>query len=201
MTLRNEDTRTARVAVVAAALFVLAGLLGRCGAEPSPALAQAPGRPRWSHTSALMLAQAAVHEADWRALGDLGGIFQVVTNRRHEGETFAAALRRVMPNLAAGNTGRAWVLGLPVGPIHHSPPGWPWRLPAAHFSQDWMRLHDHAVSLLTGTQAPPCEGYPTRWFGRVCDRARLETALESGMWVEVPCGGTANAFLSAIDPD
>lgn len=201
-TLRREDARTARVALAAGLVFLLAASLGRCGPMPSPAAAQTSGRPRWAHTLALMFSQATVHEADWRALGDLGGIIQSVTNRRHEGETMAAALRRVMPNLAAGRTDRSWVLGLPVGPIVRNPAGWPWHLPAAHFSQDWQRLHDHAVALLAGTQAPPCEGYPTRWFGRVCDRDRLRAALDSGMWVEVECSPhTSNAFLQAIDAD
>lgn len=170
---------------------------------PAPAAAQdRPGRPRWLRTSAVMLSQAAVHEADWRALGDLGGIYQVVVNRQREGETFPAALRRVMPNLAAGNTGRSWVLGLPVGPIVRNPAGWPWRVHASHFSESWQRLHDHAVALLAGTQVPPCEGYPTRWFGRITDRDRLRAALDSGMWAEVECSPrTANAFLAPVDVD
>lgn len=198
MTLREQDRRTARVALAAGLLFALALSASMCGRRPAPALAQAP---RWQRTAALMLAQATVHEADWRAYGDLGAIYMTIEGSRRPGETFAQAIRRRMPNLAAGATPRSWVLGLPAGPILRNPAGWPWRVHASHYSEAWERLQGRAVSLLTGADHGPCEATPVRWVGRVSGRDTLANLLASGEWAEVACGGSANAYLIGTSRD
>lgn len=197
-TLQREDRRIARLALAVGLLFMLAAAIGHCGPEPAVALAQGP---RWHRTESVMLSQATVHEADWQSYGDLGAIYQTIEGSRRQGETFAQAIRRRMPNLAAGTTPRSWVLGLPVGPILRSPEGWPWRVPASHWSDRWERLQNRALGLLRGFEAGPCDGNPTRWLGRVSGRQRLDFLLASSLWVEVDCGETANSYLAPVDVD
>ena len=113
MTLRNEDTRTARVALAAAFLFILAAALGRCGAEPSPALAQAPGRPRWHRTPEETLAALCVNEAGWDSPGDCAAIYAVLANRaEREGVTWLRFMSWYSPRFWAGTGRNPWTYNL-----------------------------------------------------------------------------------------
>lgn len=159
--------------------------------------------PHFVRTDGLLAAQACVHEATWGGArsGDCGGIIQVVETRRRPGETFSSALRRTMPRFARGATDRAWVSELPYGPLTRDPVRWPFRVPAAHYSDAWRAVLHRVSEYMHGLEPMPCTPAPSAWFGRRTDGNVLAARLDSGRWREADCGETANAFLYAIDVD
>lgn len=156
----------------------------------------------------LLASQACVHEATWAGgtrTFDCGGIIQVVMNRRDDGETFEQSLAQTMPRFYGGRTSRAWVRELRAAPIRENPTGWPWSVPASHYSRSWRSVYARVDAHMSGAEPFPCSGAPTRWLGRVADSEMLARDLASGRWREARCGEargdeptTTNAFLERV---
>ena len=192
------------VLFVCAALVALALTFSGCPGVTAGSTAAAQAT-RYSLADALLAAQACVHEATWAGgrggTADCGGIIQVAEHSRAPGETFSSALRRRMPRFAAGTSDRAWVLGLPAGPLRVAPAGWPFRVPARHYAPAWSGVFARVSDYMHEREPLPCSPEPMGWFGRETDGDALAARLATGLWRESDCGTTHNAFVYQIDPD
>lgn len=171
-----------------------------------------PWSYHWTNEDRLAAAQACVSEASWagaRRAADCGGILQVTMTRRHRGESVREALVRTMPRFFGGRTSRAWVLALTARPIRVDPPGWPYEVPASHYSDSWRAVYARTQRFIDGEEPLPCAPTPNWWFGRVTDHEAITRALDRGR-VEVSCGepadgethATVNVFMAAaVDVD
>src|SRR6478609_2226640 len=115
--LQREDRRTARVALAAGLVFLLAASLGRCGPLPSPAAAQ--DRPRWHRTPEETLAALCVNEAGWDSPGDCAAIFAVLFNNGvNEGVPWLVFATWYSPRFFAGTGARPWTSHLRDSDAH-----------------------------------------------------------------------------------
>lgn len=163
----------------------------------------------------LWLARVCVHEASWSALdgaNDCAAMHQVFLSLAEEMDernprrehTVVDAIRVYSPRFSAGTTSRAWTRWLT--PLGREPHGWPrvWiardgrvlpHPPWDAFADRWRRIYALAGGVLEQDPPGPCADRPRHWGARTgVDAERARQRIERGIWFEVDCGETRNAF-------
>ena len=197
--LQAEDRRTARVALAAGLVFILAVSLGRCGSrEEGHAAAQ--GRRARPQTPEETLAAICVHEAGWDHPGDCAAIYAVLANNATiEGVTWQRFLSWYSPRFTAGTGRNPWTLALRDSDAYPDGLGASWSHPRDGGLPSRREAYGHLVALAASViRSPPvCEA--TDW-GEASDYVTGRYARAHRFDVFPDCGEGLLLVYSA-DPD
>lgn len=158
----------------------------------------------------LWLARSCVHELTWNAEHDCEPMYQALmgtldamghTTTGGRRRTVVDAIRVYQRRLWGGTSTRPWARELTPG-LRANPLGWPEGWPAfSNYTGDFDRVYEQAGTIVRGEVTTACVERPRHWGSRdprLPDAARAARAIERGVWREVDCGPTIQAYYAVV---